>query len=349
MICSNATTVELLSGIWRRVLQKPDLSAGDNFFELGGDPSSAVRLFSEIGRAFGREVSPLLVYRAPTVEALAALLELPGTPRFPPVVLLRAGAQEPPLFLAHGLGGSMFEFFGLVKHIPLQSPIYGLQATGLDGVAKPFETIEEMAQFHLEWIQKLQDRGPYLLVGYSLGGLVMLEISQRLLAAGQEVSLLAMLDTYPHISRLVAGQRARLSARLARRYVTRAIEWPIHAAVARFASTNAASAGTHRDSGSESVRRTGGTQLAPGMKSVRDGSQRALTRYRPRFYKGTIRFVRAEVPSVFPYDPSAVWGHLTDRLEIETVPGDHVGMLTTHYDVLGSVLSRYLEEAGCQT
>jgi hypothetical protein len=70
-----------------------------------------------------------------------------------------------------------------------------------------------------------------------------------------------------------------------------------------------------------------------------------LTRYRPRFYPGKIKFVRAEISSAFPDDAAAVWTHLAEEFEVDTVPGDHLGMIATHYEMLAAVLSRYLVEA----
>jgi hypothetical protein len=78
---------------------------------------------------------------------------------------------------------------------------------------------------------------------------------------------------------------------------------------------------------------------------VRDGAYLALTRYRPRFYPGKIKFVRAETSSAFPDDAAAVWAPLAEKFEVETVPGDHLGIIATHYETLATVLSQYLVEA----
>src|SRR5208283_362006 len=208
--------IEVLTEIWQRVLQQSFVDVEDNFFDLGGDSSLALKLFTEIAQVCGRELPPVVIYQAPTIAALAALLEQPTTPRFPPLVLLKAGTEEPPVFFAHGLGGSAMDFFQPVKHIQSGHPIYGMQARGIDGVDEPFERIEDMAQFHLDAIKELQPHGPYLLIGYSLGGLVTLEMAQRLSARGEKIALLAMLDAYPHISHLPLGQRLRIRARRAR-------------------------------------------------------------------------------------------------------------------------------------
>ena len=84
------------------------------------------------------------------------------------------------------------------------------------------------------------------------------------------------------------------------------------------------------------------------MQHVRDCAYQALKRYRPHYYSGKIKFVRAEISSDFPDDPVAVWANLAAEFEVETVPGDHLGILTTHFESLGSVLSRYLQEACCE-
>ena len=211
----SSTATEVLTPIWERVLQRPAIRVEDNFFDLGGDSLLAVQLFSEIERTCGRELAPVTIYCAPTIAALAAILDEPAPPRFPPLLQLKDGSEAPPIFLAHGLGGTAMDFFQLVKHIQTQRPIYGMQAKGTDGVDEPFDRIEDLAQFHLDAIKKLQPHGPYYLIGYSLGGLVTFEMAQRLTKSGEKVALLAMLESYPHPRFLSLSERVRLGARLA--------------------------------------------------------------------------------------------------------------------------------------
>ena len=104
---STSMTVELLTQIWQRLLQHSTIAVEDNFFDLGGDSSLALQLFNEIAEVFGRELPPVMIYHASTISALAALLEETATPRFPPLVLLKAGTENPPVFITHVLGGSV--------------------------------------------------------------------------------------------------------------------------------------------------------------------------------------------------------------------------------------------------
>ncbi len=320
---ATSSMIEVLTPIWQRVLQLSSIGVDDVFFDLGGDSSLALQLFAEIAEVCDRELPPVTIYQARTIAALAALLEQPTAPRFPALVLLKPGARKPPVFLAHGLGGSVMDFFQPVRHIDSDHPIYGLQARGIDGLDEPLECIEDMAEFYLNAVRELQPRGPYVLIGYSLGGLVALEMAQRLSAGGEQIALLAMLDAYPHMRYLSFGQRARLIARQAKRGLRALGDL----------------------SGSASYKPPAGVSLTPAMQRVRDSAYLALTRYRPRFFHGKMKFVRAAIGSGFPSNAAAVWASLVEDVDVETVPGDHLGMIATHFEELASVLSRYLREA----
>jgi thioesterase domain-containing protein len=316
--------VEVLTPIWKRVLQLSSVGVDDNFFDIGGDSSLALELFHEIALACGRELAPVMIYHAPTIVALAALLEQPTAPTVPALVQLKAGSQEPPVFIAHGLGGSVIDFYQVVKHIHTPHAIHGMQAKGIDGIEEPLDRIEDMARYSLDAIRELQPRGPYLLIGFSLGGLVTLEIAQQLIAQGETIGLLAMLDSWPHMSYLSWTQRTRLAMRHVWRRALARLQWL----------------------GVKAPYQTV-LDVAPSstLKPFRDSAYLALERYQPRFYPGKINFIRAAIPTDFPSDPAAVWSHLAQELEVESVPGDHLGIMTTHFEDLAAMISNYLRKS----
>ena len=319
--------VELLAPVWQRLLQLSSIGVDDNFFDLGGDSALALELFNEIAEITGRELPPVMIYRAPTISALAALLDQPNTSRVPPLVQLKSGSKQPPVFIAHGLGGSAMDFYQVVKYIQTSRAIHGLQAKGIDGVEEPQDRIEDMARYSLDAVRQLQPRGPYHLVGFSLGGLVTLEMAQQLLAEGEKIGLLAMLDSYPHVSRLSPGERSRLSARQAWDRLARRLDWL----------------------GVSSPRQTTiEVTPSPAQRHFRDTSYLALERYQPRFYPGKISFVRAAIPTDFPADPAAVWSGLAKEFELKTVPGDHLGIMTTHFESLASAISDFLQKGSSE-
>jgi len=320
---SASTMVEVLTPIWQRVLQIASVGMDDNFFDLGGDSALALELFNEIALACGREFPPVMIYHAPTITALAALLEQPVAPSVPSLVQLKAGSKQPPVFIAHGLGGSVIDFYQVVKHIDTEHSIHGMQAKGIDGIEEPLDRIEDMAAYSLDAVRQSQPHGPYLLIGFSLGGLVALEMAQQLTAQGEKIGLLAMLDSYPHASRLSREQRARLSMRQTWRRAARRLQW----------------LGV-----SPPYETTVEVSPSPALQHFRETSYRALERYEPRFYPGKINFVRAAIPTDFPADPAAFWSNLAHEFELSTVPGDHIGIMTTHFESLAAAISRFLRE-----
>jgi acetoacetyl-CoA synthetase len=343
---SASTMVDVLIPIWQRVLQRPSVGAEDNFFDLGGDSARAIELFGEIAQLNGRSLPPVMILQAPTITSLAALLANPASSQLPPVVSMKAGTEGAPAFIVAGLGGSLLELIQLARQIQSPHPILGLVARGVDGVDEPFDRVEDMAGYYLDVVKKLQPHGPYFLIGGSFGGLVMLEMAQRLTESGEKIGLLAMLDSYPHFRYLSLPQRARLIARRSKHHFSTLTQLPGRESlsyVVRLVKARMPASGDHRKRMSE--RLAIATPLSPAMVRVRDSDYLALAGYRPRFYPGRIKFVRAESGSHFPEDAAAVWDNLADDVEVETVPGDHREMITTHFESLASVISRYLEEA----
>ncbi len=331
---TKTSTAELLVPIWKRVLRRSSIQVDDDFFDLGGDPTAAAQLFSEIAEVFGRHLSPVLIYSARTIESLAAVLEQSES-RVPPLLLLKRGGGDRAIFIAHGLGDTVLNLFHLAGKIQSSSPIYGMQARGIDGIDEPLTTIEGMAQFHLDAIKEIQSHGPYFLIGYSLGGLVALEIAQRLSTAGERVVLLALVDSYPDRRQLGLSQRALLSFRLAKRRL-----WPRRASLPTGTRSQISPI-----SGGNAAPTNQSSSIGGAAERMRESAYLALRRYRPRFYRGKIKFVKAEISTDFPSKPIAVWSHLAEQFEVDTIPGDHQSMLTTHFEKLASTLTDYLRES----
>lgn len=235
--------------------------------------------------------------------------------------------------MAHGLGETVSGLAELVRHMQVSQPTYGLQPRGVDGLEEPLDRIEDMAEYHLDAIRQTQPRGPYFLIGYSLGGLLTLEIAQRLSRNGERIALLAMLDSYPDRHYLHFGEQARLILRLAK---TRAA-WLMRIAGQRNLPANGDGVSNDLDPVNESTRRA--------LQRVKAYQYRAWRSYRPRFYDGKVNFVQAKIRSIFPDNPVAVWSRLLRGFEMETVVCDHQAMLTTHASSLASLVSRYVKEA----
>lgn len=322
---TKSSLTEIVTEIWKRVLQLDSIGPDDNFFELGGDSALAVQLFSEIGNACGRQLPAVMIYHVPTIASQVTLLDLRSTPELSPLVMLKPGIPGPSLFIASGLGGGPAEFFQLVKYMQTPYGIFGLQPRGIEGFDDPCARIEDMAEFYLRAIVRFQPRGPYFLAGYSLGGLVAMEMARTLTSNGQAVALLAMIDSYPDINFLAMGQRVALHIQRAKQRAQ------------NFARPQGARIRLGGLASQDKI-----STFAPAFERVREAAYSALRRYQPRYYSGNVKFIRAAEVTEFPANPKAIWSQLVGGLEVETVPGDHLGMLTKEYERLALVLNHYL-------
>jgi acetoacetyl-CoA synthetase len=340
--------LDALTGIWQRVLQRPNIGPEDEFHDLGGTDALADKMFAEIAQVFGRQLPAATICHAPTIAALAAVLQQSNLPRFSPFVKLKAGAGKVPILITHGLGGRA-SFSELARHIHTEHSIYGIQAKGVDGLEQPFDSIEAMAGFYMQELRHVQPEGSPILIGYSFGGLVALEMAQRLAAEGKTVPLLALVDTYPHPRFMPLGQRVWLISKRIKGHVSDLRGKPFGVAVAQV--RRALRQRLHMaDDRSPSAVPSESSRLSFAQTTlvVKQSDLVAMKQYRPRFYPGKIRFVRPATSPYLPADPTAIWKKMATELEVETVPGDHLGMVARHYDRLAEVLTRYVREASAE-
>ena len=147
---------------------------------------------------------------APWVQEFAASLLGPSQRRWPVAGPTCAPADRaPPLFCIHGLGGHVAGFLPLARGLADVGPSTACKAWGSMPGQQPHDRIEAMAELYLSEIRQVQPHGPYLLAGWSLGGLIALEAAQQLPAAGEEVALVAMFDTLSFAGRLWQARSGR--------------------------------------------------------------------------------------------------------------------------------------------
>jgi len=105
------------------------------------------------------------------------------------------GGAKPPFFLVAGMFGNVLNLRHLAHLVGSDRPFYGLQARGLFGDEEPHRSIEAAATDYIAEMRQVQPTGPYMVGGFSGGGITAYEIAQQLTAQGEEISSVIMLDT----------------------------------------------------------------------------------------------------------------------------------------------------------
>ncbi|OUS28891.1 hypothetical protein A9Q99_10970 [Gammaproteobacteria bacterium 45_16_T64] len=106
-----------------------------------------------------------------------------------------------PLILTHPIGGSIFCYADLAQALGTDQPIYALQAHAVIDEECALQSVDEMTSEYVREIIGMQPRGPYLLGGWSSGGIFALEIANRLQRLGEKVSMLVLIDSSPKMVR----------------------------------------------------------------------------------------------------------------------------------------------------
>ena len=390
-----------LCALWAELLGVPNVGIHDNFFDLGGHSLVAVRLFSRIRKIYSVSFGLAVLFEAPTVAACAALLRqglettvatpvavssaplapepavadsLPGAPdvRLPMDVIRRSPCLVPvqpngrlrPFFLFPGIGGNVLGYQALTKFLPADQPVIALQSLGLDGGHQPLLTMQAIATHFVAELRSVQPVGPYLLGGFSFGGIVGLEVAQQLQAAGERVDLLAMFDTLfdardftspnwvERWSRHLAFQRRRVAHHTRALLALTPSRLPgylgakTHTFVRRqkslvWRSAVAIKEAVHNPNADETI------DLIPTLRRVKDANILAVKRYVPVRYTGVVTLFRATERGVEPVDSDANWRYLAaGGLTVVDVPGNHLSMFDPpNIWVLSSALGEVIRRA----
>jgi aspartate racemase len=228
------------------------------------------------------------------------------------LVPLQPRGHNPPLVLIHNVWGGLLRYRLLAGYLGPDHPVYGFEASSLDGGTVPIRTLEEIADDYVRELKELQPEGPYYLCGYCAAGALTLEIAQRLHAAGGPVKLVAIIDgACPRPTALVD----RVARNLGRIRMLRPRD------VAGFLGrrlTNLALDLAYRLS--LRLRRP----LLTAFQGHHGVLSHATRHYRPGRYPGRITLIRSMQERRAARDPFLGWDAVAaGGVELRWVPGDH--------------------------
>jgi thioesterase domain-containing protein/acyl carrier protein/3-hydroxymyristoyl/3-hydroxydecanoyl-(acyl carrier protein) dehydratase len=125
------------------------------------------------------------------------------------VILQKGTPGNIPIILVHPLGGSVFCYNDLSNALGNEQPLYALQAHGFIDESLAFNTIEAMAGEYIREVRSVQPHGPYLLGGWSFGGIVCLEMAHQLTMQNESVDIIALVDSAPNVFREINTDKDR--------------------------------------------------------------------------------------------------------------------------------------------
>ena len=182
-----------LAHIFEELLGSHPIGTKQSFFDLGGNSLLIARLLGRMEQMFGRTLSLAKVMQAPTIEQLAPMLRNHlGSPSLPGVIPIQTEGPGPPLLCL----GAGHEFLTLSRLVGGGRPFVGLNLALLDPARLPIPyKLEDLAAQAATTIHALQPKGPYYVGGWCRFGALAYETARHMIAHGQEVALLTLIDS----------------------------------------------------------------------------------------------------------------------------------------------------------
>ena len=340
-----------IAKVWQNIFGIKEVGIHDNFFDLGGDSLVASRLVAQLCEALETKLSIQSFLNAPTIAELADIIDtrvssVVTTPATPTslVRFKTGGKRKKPLFLVHPIDGQVFFYQDLVSGLDSERPVYGFQAPGLADETEPLTQVSEMATHYIEAMRTVQPEGPYLLGGFSFGGLVAFEMAQQLRAQGQEVAFLFLVDTQATDQVLFNLEDDTAVLIFILEHLLKLDKNTIAIDELRGLTLD------------EQISRLVKQQPSVGFDlsqlrqqvHVIKANNAAMLNYSPRPYPGRLVFFRAQEAwnPEQPYHPEQFWlSFASGNIEINTVPGNHLTMNNQpHVQVIINQLERGLKQ-----
>ena len=258
-----------------------------------------------------------------------------------PVVPIQPRGSKVPIFCVHPYTGLVFCYRELARLLGRHQPFYGLKALGIEDGQEPLTRVEDLATLYLAAVREVHPQGRYILMGWSFGGMVALQMAHELKTQGEQVAFLGLLDTYtfshlpdqPILSQKVVVQGETLSISLGE---LRSLPLEQQAVLI-----------------CEQVKQT---NLIPSeierLLRVQSSNYEAMRNYSPPFYPGTSFLFRAEKgvlsfsQDVSALEPTLGWAEAIANIELHTIPGYHEYMVDQpNVSILAQKLKECIEQA----
>jgi thioesterase domain-containing protein/acyl carrier protein len=321
---------EQLVAIWEDLLRIRPIGVTDGFFDLGGHSLLAVQLAARVEQWFGRALPLSDLLLGSTIEEIAARIRAPVTGGASSLLVdLRVTGPGSPLYLVHPIGGGVLCYNSLARRLDGQRAVLGFQAAGFEGEAEPETDLVRMASRYVDALRAEHPEGPYILGGWSMGGIVAFEMAGQLAAAGHDAPLVILIDCSVPVPRNASHTVDDLES------------------LTGFAADLARTAGRETRASLERLRSLGPESIRNGafdqtilaceiageighdrmhrLHRIFRANRLALDSYQPRAYPGRVILVQAEsIRNHLDDHSTRGWNALAlGGITIHRLPGDH--------------------------
>ncbi|HEY3839252.1 MAG TPA: amino acid adenylation domain-containing protein [Bryobacteraceae bacterium] len=328
---------------WCRLLSTSNCDPKDNFFQLGGDSLQLIKMLGDLEKLLNVRIPAAAFLREPTMANCVQIVRGRGANDLPDCIISitpegphdRQFQSRPPFFCVTGAGGGTHWLREMALASKLNRRFYALETLAIPEELRKNFSLPALARHFLSSLRRVQPVGPYRLGGYSLGGLVALEMAHLLLDEGAAVEPLILVDTYAEIAD--PGKAQRLFSML-------------H----RFAASTPGDALLYlREKVNWLSRsRKPSTEDEPGFAEIHAEKQReidiafAYMRDRIPRTRVPLRLIVSRFGSRYaPKASDRGWSRYADAgLEVCEIPGDHYSIVKQpHVQELGRRLHQFIE------
>jgi non-ribosomal peptide synthetase component F len=364
-----------LIAIWEDVLGVRGIGIRDDFFELGGNSLLAMRMLQRAELACGKVILPSALFRNPNVEHLAGAIAREVIDESPTLLRVNDAGTRTPFFYLHGdLSGGGFYSLKLSRALGADQPFYVLPPQDVR-LLPAAPSIEEMAAAHLAALRAVRPKGPYVIGGFCIGGLVAYEVAQQIEASGESVEMLLVIDAALE-DKVLRALRSLAGA------VGALLRWDDHAKVDHFGrwvlwrgrlirwyglNVQAQARVVLRRIANRFVRafevlrprfrRAAHQSVNPAEPNVPGKREHdvpsaflwASAHYRPRPYHGPVALLLSDDVVRRGRNLSAEWQGLAPEVRVHPLIGSHLECITAHVDTLAQTIQSCLQSVAASS
>ena len=180
--------------IWAELLDIDEKKIGINsdFFELGGDSIRSIMLSVQYEKTFAASITPTEIFKNRTITSQLEVIN--GEKKISDIFVYNDDPALPRLYFVHTGHTGGEAYLNLSKLLRSACGMRCFEPNNIFHQDNLIKGVKNLAAKYVELLKADQPQGPYLLGGWSYGGMIAYEMACQLKKAGEKVLHLFLLD-----------------------------------------------------------------------------------------------------------------------------------------------------------